>query len=152
MSEQSYSTELLIAAAPEAVYQAITEGIDKWWTELANPAVDVGDPLMVGFENTTVWVMTVDEAVPNRLLAWAVTDANHDLDELEKKDEWAGTTIRWEITGQGGESKLTFMHEGLVPALECYDICHAGWNHFLGSLKSYLETGEGYPFVQPVDD
>jgi uncharacterized protein YndB with AHSA1/START domain len=146
MSGQSHSMAILISAEPESVYTAITRDIAKWWTELSNQAVQVGEQLTVRFEQTTSWVMTVNEAQPDRSLVWMVSNANHGLDELVEKDEWKGTTIKWEIAGHDTGSKVTLTHRGLVPALECYEICQAGWDYFLGNLKNYLETGRGYPF------
>lgn len=147
MSARSYTTELLISVQPESVYDAITRHIDQWWTVLSNQAVQVGDQLTVRFEGNTSWVMTVIAARPNRTLAWKVADAHHDLDGITVKDEWGGTTIKWEISEHEAGSRIVFIHEGLVPELECYDICHAGWDYFLGSLKDFLETGSGNPFT-----
>ena len=152
MSERSYSTELLVSVKPESVYNAITKDIDKWWTELSNQAQRVRDQLIVRFENTTSWVMRVSEALPNRSLVWKVVEANHDLEGITKKDEWKETTIKWEIAENETGSKVTLTHEGLIPALECYEICKAGWGYFLGSLKNYLETGRGYPYKQTITD
>ena len=148
MSGKSYSAEILISVKPESVYKAITKSIDKWWTELSNQAVQVGDQLSVRFEKTTSWVMTVSEAIPNLSLIWRVVEANHDLEDLSKRDEWKDTTIKWKIAENEKGSKVTLTHQGLIPELECYKICHAGWSYFLGSLKSYLETGRGYPYKQ----
>ena len=150
MTGPGYSTDLLISAKPESVYNAITKDIDKWWTELSNQALQVGDWLIVRFEKTTSWAMTVSEAFPNRSLVWKVAEANHDLEGISTKDEWKGTTINWTIEENGTGSKITFVHEGLVPTLECYEICEAGWGYFLGSLKSYLETGKGNPYKETV--
>ena len=94
--------------------------------------------------------MTVSEAFPNRSLVWKVAEANHDLEGITKKDEWKGTTIKWKIAENEIGSKVTLIHQGLVPALECYEICEAGWGYFLGSLKNYLETGRGYPYKQAI--
>jgi len=152
MPGQSYSTEILISAKPELVYKAITENIDKWWTELSSPAVQVGNRLVVRFEMNTSWVMTVSEANPNRSLNWKVVEANHDLENLSKKDEWKGTTIKWEIVENKNGSKVTLTHQGLVPKLECFEICQTGWNYFLGSLKDYLETGKGYPYKEATTE
>lgn len=152
MSGRSYSTEILISATPESVYNAITKDIDKWWTELSNQALQVGDQLIVRFEKTTSWVMTVSEAFPNRSLVWKIAEANHDLEGISTKDEWKGTTIKWNIEGNETGSNITFIHEGLVPALECYEICEAGWGYFLGSLKNYLETGKGNPYKEAITE
>lgn len=148
MSKQSYSREVLVSIKPDLVYQAIAEGIDKWWTEFSNQALKVGDQLVVRFEKNTFWVMTVSEATPNRSLLWKVVEANHDLEELSKKDEWKGTTIKWEIVAHKNGSKVTLTHQGLVPTLECFEICQADWDYFLGSLKDYLETGKGKPYKE----
>jgi len=68
-----------------------------------------------------------------------------------------GTVIgRWwtAVTGSerhGDEVRLfvgdhiAFRHVGLRPALECFDQCRAGWNHFMPSLVQFLETGVGRP-------
>ena len=152
MSRRSYSTEVLISIKPDLLYKAITEDINKWWTELSNQATEVGDQLVVRFEKNTSWVMTMSEANPNRSLIWKVVEANHDLDILSKKDEWKGTTIKWEIVENKNGSKVTLTHQGLVPKLECFEICQAGWNYFLGSLKDYLETGKGNPYKEATTE
>ena len=152
MSRQNYSSELFISVKPDLVYRAITEGIDKWWTEFSSQALNVGDPLVVRFEKNTSWVMTVSEATPDRSLLWKVVEANHDLEELSKKDEWKGTAIKWEIVAYKNGSRVTLTHQGLVPTLECFEICRAGWSYFLGSLKDYLETGKGSPYKEAVTE
>lgn len=114
MSERSYSTEMLISAKPGSVYKAITLDIDKWWTELSNQAPQVRDQLVVRFEKTRCWVMTVLEAFPNQSLVWKVAEANHYLEDVATKDEWKGTTIKWKIEGNKAGGQVIFTHEGLV--------------------------------------
>ena len=36
---------------------------------------------------------------------------------------------------------------GFPASSACYEECVGGWKHFLGSLKTYLETGTGTPHV-----
>jgi len=152
MSEQSYSKEFWVAAIPEFVYRAITGEIHKWWTELSNKALQVGDKLTVQFEDKTSWSMVVTEAVENQSLVWQVIEANHDLQNISTKNEWKGTTIKWNIKENKSGSKILFTHEGLVPALECYNICEGGWEFFLESLKNYLNSGKGTPYRAARDD
>lgn len=146
MPDKNYSTEIKISATPEAVFRALTSQIDQWWTESSNKAGQIGDKLVVRFEKTTCWQMIVTEASNNQLLVWQVLEAHHDLDNIAEKDEWKGTTIRWEISATNVGSKLMLIHQGLVPELQCYDICQSGWDYFLGSLKRFLETGKGHPY------
>ncbi len=148
MIKESYSLELNISVNPEQVFKAITKDIDKWWTEFSNTIDQAGDILKVQFEESTSWVMSVVEYSPNHSLVWEVTNAHHDLQNLTKKDEWKGTSIKWSIEENNKGSKVTLIHNGLVPGLECYDICASGWSYFLNSLKEYLETGRGNPFVR----
>ena len=146
MSNRSYSNYIVTNADPELVFNAITKEINKWWTEKSNKINNVGDKLAVQFEDLTSWEMDVINFSPNHSLEWYVTNANHDLENLSRKDEWEKTTIKWKIEENVKGSKVLIIHDGLVPSLECYSICHNGWDYFLKSLKNYLETGKGSPY------
>ena len=41
------------------------------------------------------------------------------------------------------ECDLLFQHASLSPQLECYDMCRAGWDQYLPSLRDYIDTGTG---------
>ena len=151
MQGSDYTTEVFIAASPESVYQAITQNIDQWWTELCNPAVQPDDHFEVRFEKGTWWRMLVAASEASRFLAWKVVEANHELENITRKDEWKGTIIEWRIRNKGAGSAVTLTHQGLLPGLECFDICRAGWVYFLGSLKDFLETGTGHPYKAPAE-
>ena len=56
-----------------------------------------------------------------------------------------GTRIVFDVAAAGDGAMLHFRHHGLTPQLECFDMCHEGWTHYLGSLVSYVETGVGQP-------
>jgi hypothetical protein len=48
-------------------------------------------------------------------------------------------------------SELHFRHYGLSEGLECIDICTRSWNHYMASLRDYLEVGRGSPYGSPAD-
>ncbi len=146
MQNHSYSNQLYIRANPKLVFNAITKEIDKWWTEQSNKINKVGDKLFVQFEKETSWEMDIVEYSHNFSTEWKVINANHDLEKLSRKDEWKNTTIKWKIEENEEGSKVSIIHEGLVPNLECFSICMNGWDYFLESLKKYLETGKGTPY------
>lgn len=150
MPKHSYSNEFYVSARSELVFNAITKEIDKWWTESSNKTFQLGDQLIVQFENSTSWTMKVVEFSPNHSIAWYVTNANHDIENISKIDEWKGTTIKWRIEESKKGSKILFFHIGLIPGFDCYKICEVGWNYFLGSLKNYLDTGKGSPYKESV--
>ena len=63
--------------------------------------------------------------------------------------EWGGTKIVVDLSEPGAAMTVVkFQHIGLVPELDCYEQCHAGWEHFLPSLKAYAEQGQGTPYGQ----
>jgi hypothetical protein len=67
------------------------------------------------------------------------------------QEQWPGHNASFSATPTPlGNSAVEFRHVGLRPALECFDQCRAGWNHFMPSLHQFLETGEGRP-NQPRD-
>ena len=51
--------------------------------------------------------------------------------------------LRPEPAGAGTE--LRFRHHGLTPQLECFEMCLAGWTHYLASLVDYVDRGTGTP-------
>jgi len=146
MSKQSYSKELWVTTDSELAFNAITIEIDKWWTTLSSKAQNVGDKLTVRFGDTTYKVMKVTKAIPDQAIAWEVVEANIDHEDLTKTDEWVGTKIKWEIEQSTSGCKISFLHDGLIPTFECYQVCERGWDYFLESLKDFLNTGKGRPY------
>jgi hypothetical protein len=51
------------------------------------------------------------------------------------------------VPGAGG-TRLEFLHDGWRERGKVYEACEGGWTHFMASLKSYLETGQGTPHVR----
>ncbi len=69
-------------------------------------------------------------------------------EKLTRKDEWAGTEIVFRLSPQGvAGMRLDFEHIGLMPVLECYDMCASSWQYCLGSLRQFVETSRGTPFA-----
>lgn len=46
--------------------------------------------------------------------------------------EWVGTTLKFSIVACGEATRVRFEHDGLVPDLQCFEICSRGWDHFFG--------------------
>ncbi|WP_420573284.1 SRPBCC family protein [Kordia sp.] len=147
MSNTNYFKELQIAVSPNVVFKVITTEIDKWWTVHSNVANKLNDRLTVRFGETTVKEMLITELEENQNLTWKVTKAFIDIKELSKKDEWVNTEIKWTIKATDKGSQINFVHIGLTSEFECYNACKGGWNFFLNSLKQYLETGKGNPYI-----
>ena len=84
------------------------------------------------------------EMIPGKKITWLVEEGW--LSFVNKKDEWVGTKIIFEISQKGNKTLIHFTHQGLVPACECFDACTNGWSYYLlESLAPLITTGSGQP-------
>ena len=129
-----------INAEPGKVYEALIEEehFKAWWT----PDVKIENN-KIRFEFNPYGDYVVVEVVKKEqnLIEWKVTDS-----KMLQTDDWVGTTITFEINKSDNGTDLVFVHTNWKSETECYKKCTDGWQHFIGSLKSYLETGKGQPF------
>jgi len=134
--------ELTIEATPENVFHAITrqDGITHWWANQVTAEPKAGSITEISFDNGEVMKMEIIDFEVGKKVRWSVRLAPHD---------WEGSTITWDLTPVSNGTKLLFGQHDLVVGTTGYSIeqTRAGWEYFLGSLKSYLETGTGTPYV-----
>ncbi len=133
--------ELTIRAVPEKVFAAIArqDGITQWWANSATAEPEVGSLTEIRFDNGEVMKMEIIDLEVAKKVHWKVRLAPHN---------WERSTITWDLTPVSQGTNLLFGHHNLVVGNTGYGIeqtC-AGWEYFLGSLKSYLETGKGTPY------
>jgi uncharacterized protein YndB with AHSA1/START domain len=131
--------ELVIAASPGLVYQAVTEqdGLASWWTShtKAQPKVDTISEF--GFMGGQfIMQMRVAKLEPVTKVQWIV---------LQSAPDWAGTYITWDLTPVEKTTKVLFGHRDWISTDGSYASVNYSWGHFLSSLKAYLETGIGTP-------
>lgn len=144
----NYTREIIVLNTPSAAYQALTTDFDKWWTNSCNTISNIGDKVTFRF-GPAFWVMRANSLVPNNSVELECIEAHHVHDGLPSSiiNEWQGTKLKWKIKKIGEKTKIKLTHEGLIPSLDCYEVCEQGWdNFFVNSLKDYLDTGEGSPF------
>jgi uncharacterized protein YndB with AHSA1/START domain len=132
--------EIRIKASPEKAYEALTTqaGYRGWWNNVAEVPTNVGgEPnLLFNKEGQKVHMRyRIDEIAPTSI-KW--TCIEHDM------PSWVGTQLHWQIRGAGNEVVVALEHSGWKDAAP--EMVKGGWKHFLGSLKSYLETGTGQPW------
>ena len=135
-----YVKEIHFTAPPEKVFDALTTltGLASWWVPVTGSGAE-GAELRFTFGAGQTLVAHVQEANRPSTVIWHVMFCDVEPD-------WVGTSPTFTLTPAGdGGSELTFRHKGLGPHLECYDQCRAGWDHFLPSLHSYVESGTGTP-------
>lgn len=137
-----YESVIAIAASPDAVFNALStvEGLASWWTVRVAGSADRGGEVRFTFDGPDSCDMVVEAAERPTLVRWQVRACPF-------LPDWIGTRPTFTITPIEFGSELRFRHEGLRPTLECWDDCRQGWDHYLPSLKAYVESGTGIPYV-----
>ncbi len=147
-----YQKSLVLEAGPAIVYAALTkpDGLRGWWSQDCDIANEVGGTNHFRFGATNK-DMRIEQLQPGRVVRWTCTGAHIAVGNLCRRDEWVGTQLIFRLLPDAqGRTLLEFEHIGLVPALECYDLCDSGWRYFLDSLRKLVETGRGTPYVRAV--
>ncbi|HTL34037.1 MAG TPA: SRPBCC domain-containing protein [Kofleriaceae bacterium] len=132
--------EIRIKATPAKAFEALTTqaGYRGWWNNVAEVPTNVGGEPNLLFDKQGQKVhmrYRIDEIAPTSI-KW--TCIAHDM------PSWVGTTLHWQIRGAGNEVVVALEHSGWKDAAP--QMVKDGWKHFLGSMKSYLETGTGQPW------
>jgi len=132
--------EVTIEAAPERVFNALTQKdeIARWWTDDLSTIPEVGSLSEFYFSKRKFVIQfEVAELEQDKKVHW-----------LSRKGppHWVGTSITWQLEPVHNGTQVIFHHDGFAQADERYEITRAWWEHFLASLKSYLETGKGTPW------
>jgi len=133
----------------EKAFEAVTTGINKWWGNVDSSNITrTGDEFSIFFEEQTEWRFVISKLDRFKQVHWKCIHANHSYSGMKGiKKEWLNSEVKFEFKELGkGAIELFFEHKGLTPELNCYEICDAGWTHFIvTSLKQFLQTGKGAP-------
>ena len=144
MTDQSFTTTVLVSGSPRQAYEAIVNP-RAWWGENIEGRTDrLGDEWTYRYKDMHFSRQKTVEMVQDSKVTWHVVDAM--MSFIEDKAEWKDTKIVFEISPKGDMTEIRFTHLGLAPAAECFDICSDAWTGLIrGSLKELVETGAGDP-------
>ena len=127
---------------PKSIFATLLN-VKEWWTGLYSENITgssskLNDEFAFSAgEGAHYSKQRLTELVPSKKIAWKVTDSN--LTFLKKPDEWTNTSISFEISPEGDQSRVTFTHLGLVPKIECYGGCSGAWTQYLKNLAEKLK-------------
>ena len=145
-----FRREVHLKAPASALYAALStqQGLRGWWTQTCAADEQVGGQARFEFGESHK-LMRIEVLRPDNQVRWQCLESRIHVEGRSLPDnEWANTTIVFRINGDTPtHTVLRFEHLGLTPALACYDLCEGGWEHFLASLKQYVETGAGTPHL-----
>ena len=144
MNQQNYECSIAAEFTPGEAFEGVNR-VNEWWVKnVEGSSEKLNDVFTVRFSGEVFVTFEVTESIPGEKIAWHVTDCY--LPWLKDKTEWNGTSVIFEISPSGDETRVTMTHMGLVPGIECYDGCEAGWNqYFKGSLFKLLTEHAGVP-------
>lgn len=141
---KNYQKTVFVNSKKELVFKALTEEVDKWWSEIENASKEKGDIFKISFGKESYWRFNLLDLKKNKQIVWKCIESHqdHNLKGIDK--EWLNSEITWTISENDNNTKIGFLHKGLVSDGICYDVCSAAWDFYiLDSLKSFLETGIG---------
>ncbi|QNA46631.1 SRPBCC family protein [Lacibacter sediminis] len=144
MNLQDYRTSITVSKAVAETFNAVNDICGWWSTDFEGSAAKEGDVFTVRFGDTFI-TMRIMELIPYSKIGWQVIDSwKHWMKSNHR--EWIGTTIMFELIEEEGNTKIDFTHIGLVPTLDCFDVCSDAWSGYIrNSLLNLIETGKGQP-------
>ena len=144
MKTSNFTTALLVDETPEEVFNAVNN-VRGWWSqEIEGDTDKLNAEFIYQYKDVHISKMKITEFVPGKKITWLVMENYFNF--TNDKNEWKGNKIIFEIAQKGDKTELQFTQEGLVPAYECYDVCHDAWTNYIQkSLRSLIATGKGQP-------
>ena len=139
MENKSYHYSFTVNTSPEEAITKINQ-VNLWWRkDFSQTIKNVNDKFTVPFGEPSFVDFIVTELVPGKKLVWKVTDCY--LPWFKDKKEWNNTEVEFELSQKDGKTTIDFTHVGLVPGIECYEVCEKGWNGHIQSLQRLINEG-----------
>ncbi len=144
MNNQDFSIAILVDNTPSEVFDAINN-VRGWWSEeIEGGTSELNEEFSYHYRDVHRCKMKITESIPGKKVVWFVLDNYFNF--IKDNSEWKGTKIIFEISAQDGKTSLRFVHQGLVPQYECFDICANAWTSYItNSLKDLITKGKGQP-------
>ncbi len=146
MATTDFKLTLLTERTPQEVFKAVTN-VRGWWQgyyaeEFEGPTEKLNDEFSFrAGDGVHYSKQKLVEVIPNKKIVWLVTES--ELSFIEKRQEWVGSKIIFDISEKGGKTQLVFTHEGLTPEIECYDSCAPAWTQYLqNKLLPLINSGK----------
>ena len=137
---------LRINASAETVYNAVatSQGIKGWWCINSAVSEEEGGQSLLKFNKQGMIVdmgFRTETLEPNQKVIWQCV--------AMLNPAWIGTKIVTEITPDGSGCQVRFAHTDFDEkwtGQEPFEQTRGTWGHFVASLVSYCESGNGQPW------
>lgn len=143
-SSRSFTTSITVKNDISSAFDSI-KNFRGWWSEEIEGNTDkLNETFFYHYKDVHLCKIKLIEIIANKKLVYQVVD--NEFNFTKDKTEWINTKLIFNLSEEDGDTKIEFIHEGLVPEYECYKVCNDAWTSYIqGSLKNYIETGEGKP-------
>ncbi len=139
-----FTTAITVRADAERAFDAILSPRDWWGRDIEGSTTSPGDIWTYRYKDLHASTQQNAELVRGKRVVWDVIACR--LSFLTDTAEWTGTKLVFEITPKGDATEIRFTHVGLVPQVECFEVCKNGWTGLIqDSLREFIETGTGLP-------
>ena len=134
MTTTDFTVKLETNRSPQEVFEAVTN-VRGWWSgyyseKITGKMDKLGDVFSFrAGDGAHYSKQKLDVVIPNKKIVWLVTES--ELSFVDKKYEWTGTKLIFDILEKEGKTELVFTHEGLNPGFECYEACAPAWTQYL---------------------
>lgn len=136
--------EFEIETNEKEAFEAFTteQGINGWWSRDCDIPSTVGEILRVRFTDHNVEMgFRIDEFTANKKVVWTCVE--------NPNPAFLDTIIQFEVKNSSSGVQFRFSHSNWDEQWNGkinYEQSKESWQHFMSSLKNYLETGEGQPW------
>jgi uncharacterized protein YndB with AHSA1/START domain len=144
MSRSNLTYAFTVDQSPQQAYEAILN-MRGWWSQtITGDTRNLMDVMNYEVEGVHKTRMQLVQLIPNQKVVWHVLE--NWLSFVEDKTEWVDTNLVFTISEKDGQTEVEFIHVGLTPSDECYDICLGAWGGYItNSLRQLIESGTGVP-------
>ncbi len=144
MKNPNFTTTLLVNQTPKEAVNAINN-VRGWWSEEIEGSTNkLNDEFTYHYGDVHYCQIKLIKVIPNKKVIWLIKYNYFNF--TKDKSEWTGTKINFEISKKDKKTKIRFIHLGLVPAFECFELCSNSWSQYVQqSLLSLITTGKGQP-------
>jgi len=117
-------------------------GLDQWWTKRSAGTPQAGAEYELWFGPEYDWRARVTACAAPR---------HFEIENTRAGEDWLGTRVGFDITGQGTTCQVRFYHTGWPLSNEHYRVSCYCWPMYLRILRRYLEHGETVPYEQRLE-
>lgn len=149
-SIKSFAKSITVSKSASEAFSAI-KNFRGWWSEdIEGNTGKLDETFFYHYKDIHLCKLKLIEAVPGKRLVYLVVE--NEFNFIKDKSEWVNTKLIFDIVSNGNDTVVNFIHDGLVPEYECYQVCNDAWSGYItNSLKSYIEAGKGNPNPKDKD-